>query len=303
MPFWDALRDAWDILGRARGPREVLDAVVPGLANPIVLNEGDPPGLPAVELIRALRAARNELAVHIRGGRVDYDALRAPDALARLEHLAPGLRAVTPEDLAGDAERIAFFLDLYNVLSIHGVIALGIEASVMEVPSFFGRVSYVVGDVRLSLDAIENGVLRRNAGHPATGRPVLPAGSAGLAFSPSDVDPRVHAALVCASTSCPAVAFYDPARLDEQLTTAAAVYVNADVRVEGDEVHLPITFRYYAADWGTRADIEAFLLEHADPPLRAALEGAFASGKRLVYDRYDWSLNGPSAGGAEPNGN
>ncbi|MCB9594012.1 MAG: DUF547 domain-containing protein [Sandaracinaceae bacterium] len=291
MPIFDALRDAWDIARRARGVGEIAKAVVPGLGPPIVLNEGDPPDLAPAELIRALRNARNELKAHVSSGRVDYRALRDVDALAEIERLAPGLRRVTPADLAGDAERTAFFINLYNVLSIHGVIALGIESSVMEVPSFFGRVSYVVGEARLSLDAMENGVLRCNAGHPATGRPVLRAGSPGLAYAPSVVDPRIHAALVCASTSCPPVGFYDAERLDAQLDLASGAWVNAAVRVDDEGVRAPITLRYYAADWGGRAGIEAFLLAHADAPLRASLEAAFGRGAPLLYDRYDWSLN------------
>ena len=287
----DELRDAWDILKRARGARAVLDAVVPGLANAAVLNVGESPGLEAGDLIAELRAARNRLKASVPEGRVDYAALRETDAFAELERLAPGLRDVGPDDFAGDAERTAFFINLYNVLAIHGVLALGIESSVMEIPAFFGRVRYVVGEAELSLDAIENGVLRRNAGHPATKRPVLPKGSPALAYRPSVVDPRIHAALVCASTSCPPVGFYDPERLDAQLDLAAGNYVNGGVRVEEGEVRLPITFRYYAGDWGDRADIEAFLLRYADPPLAEALGPAFADGARFVYDRYDWSLN------------
>ena len=38
----------------------------------------------------------------------------------------------------------------------------------MEMPSFFRVVAYRVGDHVLTLDEIENGVLRRNAPHPAT---------------------------------------------------------------------------------------------------------------------------------------
>jgi len=291
MAIWDTMRDAYDILVRARGAKEVLDALMPGLAGAIVLNDGEPPELETEALIKSLRSARNELKMHIDKGKVDYAALRDNAALGELERLAPGLRRVRPEDLEGDAARTAFFINLYNVLSIHGVIALGIERSVMEVPSFFSRVSYVVGEARLSLDAMENGVLRCNGGHPATGRKVLSADSPAHAFAPSKVDPRIHAALVCASTSCPPVGFYRPEQLDAQLDAAAANYVNADVTVEDGAVRLPITFRYYASDWGGRADIEAFLCKHADEPLRSALKGAFADRLPFRYERYDWSLN------------
>ena len=286
----DAGRDAVDIARRARSAGEVAKALVPSLREPRVLNEGSAPARPASELIAELRGARNALKGSIVDGRVDYDRLRETDAFAGLEAAAPALAHLRPEDLSSDAERTAFFINLYNVLAMHGVVALGIRESVMEIPSFFSVVSYRVGGEVVNLDQIENGVLRRNAGHPATGRATLPAGSPTLAFCPSAVDPRIHAALVCASTSCPPVGFYDPARLDTQLDLAARSYVAADVRV-GRAVHLPITFRYYAADWGGRPGIERFLLAHAEPDHAEALRRAFARGATFAYDRYDWSLN------------
>lgn len=291
--IFDALRDAFDILKQARHPVEVARAIVPGLAPPIVLNEGELPTEAAdpAALLRALRNARHELKSHLAEGKVDYASLREQTAFRELERLAPGLRALTPAHLEGDHARIAFFINLYNVLAIHGVLALDIHRSVMEVPSFFSRVSYRVGDACISLDGMENGVLRVNAGHPATGKPVLRSGDPALAFAPARADPRIHAALVCASTSCPPVGFYDAERLDAQLDLAARNYVNADVKVEGELVRLPVTFRYYAVDWGGRAGIEAWLVRYADAPLAAELQAAFARGARLEYPRYDWSLN------------
>ena len=92
-------------------------------------------------------------------------------------------------------------------------------------------------------------------------------------------------------TSCPPVGFYDPAHLDAQLRMASRNYVSSEVKVTDAAVQLPITFRYYGVDWGARADIEAFLLAHADEPLRAQLEDAFGRGLKWTYGRYDWSLN------------
>lgn len=289
----DLLRDAYDIFRRARSLAEVARAVVPGLATPIVLNDGEvpPEADDPNELLRALRRARHELKAHLAGGKVDYTALRKAAAFRELERLTPGLRAVTPAHLPSDEARVAFFVNLYNVLAIHGVLVLEIRRSVMEVPSFFGRVSYRVGEARVSLDGIENGILRRNAGHPATGRPVLRADDPAHAFAPSRTDPRIHAALVCASTSCPPVGFYDAEHLETQLDLAARNYVNTDVRVEGDVVHLPITFRYYLADWGDRRGVERWLVQHADDALAAELEQAFSRGARIEHTRYDWSLN------------
>ena len=81
---------------------------------------------------------------------------------------------------------------MYNVLAIHGVIATGVRESVMEIPSFFGVVAYRVGNFVLTLDEIENGILRRNAPHPATGSRLFDDDDPRLALCPSRVDPRIH---------------------------------------------------------------------------------------------------------------
>jgi hypothetical protein len=154
-------------------------------------------------------------------------------------------------------------------------------------------VAYRVGDFVLTLDDIENGVLRRNAPHPATGARLFDDDDPRLALCPSHVDPRIHAALVCASTSCPPVAFYESSKLDAQLELAALNYVASDVEVDDANrvVRIPITFRYYQNDFGRAAGVRLFLVEHARDAQREALEAAFQANYELDYHRYDWSLN------------
>ncbi len=290
--MFETLQAAVDILRQSRGLRETAAALVPALRERRVLNLAALPEVDEGGAVRALRRARNELKGHLSDGKFDYASVRSSGAYARLQALAPVLRETTPEDLPTDADRIAFFLNVYNVLALHGVIALDIQKSVMEVPAFFDIVAYDIGDAVLSLNEMENGVLRLNAGHPATGRPTLPADHPGHGFAPSYVEPRIHASLVCASTSCPAVGFYDPEHLEAQLDLATRHWVNADVRVVGGELHLPAMFRWYEADFGGgKAGVEAFVLHHADPPLRDAIDRAIHAGARHRHTRYDWSLN------------
>jgi hypothetical protein len=292
------LRDAGDILRRARNPAELTKALVPNrwLARRVLNDEGSggAVGSPA-EVAEALRKLRNQLKVEAldEEGRVNYTKLRRSETFAEMKRVSGLLRAVDTREMTGDDARIAFWINLYNVLSIHGVLALGIRESVMEVPSFFGVVAYRIGAHVLTLDEIENGVLRRNAPHPATGARLFGDDDPRLALCPSHVDPRIHAALVCASTSCPPVAFYEASRLDEQLELAALNYVASDVEIDEAErvVRIPITFRYYQSDFGRAAGVRLFLVEHAMGAQREALEAAFHAEYELDYHRYDWSLN------------
>jgi hypothetical protein len=292
------LRDLGDILKRARNPAELMRGLAPNqwLARKI-LNDGAAAtlGTSATEVAEALRKLRNDLKSEAidANGQVDYAMLRTSPTFAEMKKTSDLLHTIDPAEMTDDATRIAFWINLYNVLAIHGVLALGIRESVMEIPSFFGVVAYRVGDFVLTLDEIENGVLRRNAPHTATGARLFDDDDPRIALCPSRVDPRIHAALVCASTSCPPVAFYEASKLDAQLELATLNYVASDVEV--DEVNrlvrVPITFRYYQSDFGWAAGVRLFLVEHARDAQREALQAAFEAGYELDYHRYDWSLN------------
>ncbi|MFA9469755.1 MAG: DUF547 domain-containing protein, partial [Deltaproteobacteria bacterium] len=225
--------------------------------------------------------------------RVAYEQMDASKTYREYVELSYSLKKMNLDHLKTRQEKLAFWINLYNVLAIHGVLALGIRESVMEIPSFFGVVAYRVGDFVLTLDEIENGVLRRNAPHPATGSRLFDDDDPRLALCPSRLDPRIHAALVCASTSCPPVSFYEASKLDTQLELATLNYVASDVEVDDVNrvVRVPITFRYYQSDFGRAAGVRLFLVEHARDAQREALEAAFAAGYELDYHRYDWSLN------------
>lgn len=296
-----SLRDAADTARRARSAGELAKALVPqSMLQQHVLNpaaDSDAAGAAtAGDDAAALRAVCNRLrADNIRDdGSVDYRSLRGGGALAELESAASALHRVTPQALPRDADRIAFWLNVYNVLGIHGVIALGIEGSVMERPSFFSTVAYRVGDSTFTLDEIENGVLRLNSPHPATRRRLFSSKDPRLAYCPRALDPRIHSALVCCSASCPPVAFCTADRLEQQLDAATRNYVANDVSVDhpGRVIRLPITFDYYRNDWNDAATMQAFLLSHADDPLRTDLKRAFDADYPLEFQRYDWSLNG-----------
>ncbi len=284
---------------RARNPAELAKALMPNawLARK-VLNR-DAPGeageVAPAAAAEALRKLGSSLKVEVIGadGKVDYEKLESSSTYAELRKTSRLLHRVDPAQIIGDDARIAFWINLYNVLAIHGVLETGVRESVMELPSFFGVVAYRVGDLVLTLDEIENGVLRRNAPHPATKSRLFDDDDPRLALGPSHVDARIHAALVCASTSCPAVAFYEASKLDEQLDLAADNYVASDVEVDESArvVRIPITFRYYESDFGREAGVHLFLLKHASPEQKELLQTAFDAGYDLDYHRYDWSLN------------
>lgn len=292
--------DGFDAVRWARCPFETARAIVPlpqSWLKVRVLNSspGRPPGsvdpLPVGEALAVLRnLLESEL---LADGRVDYTRLSESSVFKQLCDQSALLEGIRPESFRNDAERIAFWLNVYNALSIHGVIAFRIRRSVMEVPSFFIRTAYRIGDHVFTLDDVSNGVLRRRGRRPTSGRRQFGATDARLAYCAQRVDPRIHGALVCASASCPPVAYYDPSRVDEQLDLASGNFVNQLVRLDmnREELHLPLHFYYYAEDFGGAPGIAKFLLRHLVDPLRAQARRALDARWRVRWDRYDWVLN------------
>jgi hypothetical protein len=91
-------------------------------------------------------------------GLVHYAALQASDEyIAFSEFAATRLQLVNPAEWS-HAERLAFFLNLYNVMTIHAKIMHPEPSSMTERAAFFAGVSYRFGPVTLSLDEVEHGL-------------------------------------------------------------------------------------------------------------------------------------------------
>jgi hypothetical protein len=256
---------------------------------------------PGSDLATALKRAANALkaaGIDETGRQVDYANLQASDVYATLRSdLTPQLRSLDLSALATRERRLAFWINLYNVLVIDAAISFGVSRSVTEgrlgVVSFFRRAAYDVGGQRFSANDIEHGILRAN--RPSWAIP-------GLQFGPSDLrlawrlptlDPRIHCALNCASRSCPPIGVYDADRIDAQLDLAAASFVANDVAIDPRTgvVRLSPIFKWYAGDFGGRAGVLAFLKERLpDGEGRDWLrrQGPYV---KLIYHPYDWGLN------------
>jgi hypothetical protein len=144
-------------------------------------------------------------------------------AAGELRACAARLQTFDPASLETDAERLAFWLNVYNVLIVDAVIVFGIQRTVWQDKGFFRRAVYRIGGQRVSADEIEHGSLRQNRKLPSMPLPLFTSTDARRAWSPSRLDARLHRALNCASRSCPPIAVYDAAQIDAQLDVAARV--------------------------------------------------------------------------------
>lgn len=75
------------------------------------------------------------------------------------------LQRVALESLSRE-EKLAFFINLYNMMAIHAILTWGHPVGALERRKFFGDFKYVIGGCAYSLSAIHNGILRGNQRPP-----------------------------------------------------------------------------------------------------------------------------------------
>jgi hypothetical protein len=262
-----------------------------------VLNDPSAPDAPPAGA-QAETLATRMLAAFARvtdaAGRVDYRALGVSAEFAAAVEAARGLGRVRLDTLAAREERLAFWINVYNALVLHGIVGLGIRRSVARAWNFFGRAAYRVGGLVFSPDDVEHGILRGNRRRVLPPLPPFGRRDPRRAFAVALLDPRIHFAINCGARSCPPVGVYRAEAIDAQLDLATRSFVNAEVSLEEGGVVCSRLLKWYRGDFESAGGLGAFLLRHLDEgPARRALAGAAAPGVR--FRAWDWSLARPAA--------
>ncbi|MBM3556363.1 MAG: DUF547 domain-containing protein [Alphaproteobacteria bacterium] len=207
-------------------------------------------------------------------GRVSMEDRAALDAYVTTLEASPVSQLARPEQKA-------FWINLYNALTVRTVLAHYPVASIKDIrisPGLFasgpwGRKLATVEGEALSLDDIEHRILR-----------------------PIFADPRLHYALNCAALGCPnlGATAYGVADLEDRLDAAARDFINhpRGVRLVRGKLHVSSIFVWFGVDFGRdEAALSAHFRAHAAPALAEALKGVGA----IADHDYDWRLN--DAGG------
>jgi len=265
----------------------------------IVLNNG-PPGrsLPSKEVAASLR---NTMTI-LRGAffdtarsRVAYEKMRGSEVYGRYLELSYSLKEMDPGDLTTRNEKLAFWINLYNVIVIHAVIELRVRDSVKEVRDFFRRVRLRIGSDSFTPYDMEHGILRGNRRPPFKLSPVFGKDDPRRAHMVVPIEPRVHFALVCASSSCPPIDVYTAENLEEDLDISGRTFLNAGgmkIDRKHRRVALSRIFKWYANDFGKN---QGERLRFAAPYLYDGDDRKFieenAETLTIDYQQYDWRLN------------
>lgn len=229
---------------------------------------------------------------------VDYKSMSLSPVFERYCELAVQLQRVELLSLSRE-EKLAFFINTYNALVIHGHLKMGAPTNMWQRYRFFNYVSYLIGGEVFTLQDIENGVLRGNRKGVAQLVKPFSKTDPRLQVALPHAEPLIHFALNCGAKGCPPIKTYSPQDIDGQLRIAAEAFLENDDACVVDsgkgEVRLSQIFKWYKADFGgTDEKLLSWVLEHmSDSPKKSSLQSVVSAGKiRVTYLPYDWGTNG-----------
>ena len=206
---------------------------------------------------------------------VSYGKLRLDPVFNKLDK---SLSLFSPSKLTTDQEKLAFWINVYNIFAVKIVINNYPLKSIKDVGGFFKSVWKVkagtVGGKKYSLDEIEHGILRKMG------------------------DPRIHTAIVCASISCPNLSkkSYSSKNLNNQLDMQMKDFLanpNKGLRININEqskrIFLSQIFNWFAQDFKSSGGVRNFISLYVSKENRNVIKNPQYS---ISYMDYNWAING-----------
>ena len=168
------------------------------------------------------------------------------------------------------SEQLAFYINAYNAWTIQNVLDAYPIKSIRDVYplfGFFSRKTITVSGEKMSLNKLEKEIIIKK-------------------FQ----EPRIHAAINCASRSCPPLLneSYAANKLDAQLDASFSRFVNKNPlgvarEIKANSVALSSIFKWYAADFQPHDGALTYINKFRKEKLPADA--------KITYQDYDWTLN------------
>ncbi|MCH2223850.1 MAG: DUF547 domain-containing protein [Crocinitomicaceae bacterium] len=194
-------------------------------------------------------------------GKVDYENIQSDTTL-------PTLIKHIESDAIPIGDEKAYLINVYNLFVINQVAKKYPIESPMDDPSFFTKKYMILHGKTVSLNHLENEILRKK-------------------YS----DPRLHFVLVCGAIGCPPIVnfAYRTSMLEKQmdiqtkkaLNNTDFLYQKADEKI----IYLSEIFNWYKSDFGkSTSEVINYINTFRNNPFDATY--------RIKYYPYNWTLNG-----------
>lgn len=233
-------------------------------------------------------------------GMVDHATLRCDDLYWKFEVEVCEIQRVNLK-IMDDVERMAYIINLYNLMIKYAFVKVGIPATNSTRATFFDDVSVNVGGDIFSFNDLEHGILRANTRHPYQLTKRFGAMSSRKQFALKVLDSRVHFALNCGAKSCPPVKKFTADAIDEELRIAAMAFCEDESNVAIDEekmeLHLNKILYWYQSDFArSKSELPEKVLQYLRGEKKELLNKLIQQGDLSVkFLDYDWSSNNTNA--------
>lgn len=212
------------------------------------------------------------LRAHVVDGVVNYPGIMTD---ARFQAYLRQLDRVNPNSLPTQRDRLAFWINAYNAFAIKGILDGYSPMTLWGRYRYFIARDYQVGGETINLYDLERKLL-----------------------IPDFREPRIHFAIVCASSSCPKLQSwaYSADKLNQQFEESARGFINDPTRNQFDRqqkiARLSMIFQWFREDFEAHSGSLLNYVKRyvADPDLARELE---TIRYRVEFLEYDWRLNGP----------
>ena len=199
---------------------------------------------------------------YVKDGRVDYKAIKSnPTSLNELVAIAKN--STVSKDNVNEYQ--AFWINGYNISVIKTVVDNYPITSPLKKAGFFDVIKQEIGGKKITLNGIENKLLRGNF----------------------ESEPRFHFVLVCAGLGCPPIInkAYKPNTLDAQLEKQTKIALNDSkfIRFNKNKVQVSQIFEWYKDDFTKNGKLAAYIDGYRDEKFPAKV--------KVSYYPYDWTLN------------
>ena len=148
------------------------------------------------------------------------------------------------------------------------------EKSFHDQGLFFKKKDLTLGGFKISLDEIEHGILRgKESDHRVA-----------IKFRLDELDNRIHFTMNWGANSCPAIAYYKPETIQEELSLAENVFTQSNSSYDSTSNVLITSelFNWFKDDFNGKKGIIDLMKRNGIVPANVTPE--------IKYESYNWGL-------------
>ncbi len=168
-----------------------------------------------------------------------------------------------PEDSWGKEEKLAYWMNAYNAMTIDLILRNYPIASIKDIKEPWDQRLWKLGTKWYNLNEIEHQILRKMG------------------------DARIHFGINCASFSCPPLLneAFTATKVDKQLDLLAVRFINDSKRniITPNKVQVSKIFSWFSKDFKQDGNLISFLNKYSKTPI--------SEKARKSYIDYNWNLN------------